>query len=208
VDSFRSLGDLPTRFGFTGPTGGQIFSLPYAEGQLLATLGDDWRRIRCEPQVHTWGGRATVAAPGAGLFTTSILRAGTLPVRVIYYLGDPSVVFSRFDPTGTVIAGTHIVTLLEGAFPLGVSGFLSPTASLLNLVPGGAPHTDPNAFRLGGGVAVQSFGDLFPLILLPGETLGFSPFTANTAYIFNVAWQEIPSQGDVQTSRSESALTP
>ena len=204
MDSFRGLGDLPVRMGFTGPTGGIVMGLPYAEGQLLATLTDDWRRIRLEPQLLTWGARGSQALV-AGQFNIQAFSAGRLAARIIYLstIGTTgNVVVSRTTITGLVAASTAPIVPLEAPTNLTVGGVSTVAAANLILFPSQvAQFLNAAGFALPTGTQNWN-GCIFPRLLLPGEFLVFQSVAGSPLEIM-IAWEQLPSLIDVLTSRAE-----
>jgi hypothetical protein len=212
MDAFRGLGDMPSRMGFTSSTGGRVDTLPYAEGQLIATLADDWRRIRLEPQLLTWGSRVQLGA-SVGNFHVCALSAGRLALRLRYF--DPvgttgGINISRTNITGLVLSTEAPIVPLEAPTHLPTGGVSTVAAArLLVFTPVAAQFLNPAGFKLlsaavGGVGALQSFhGEWLPRILLPGEFLVFQTDQVNIPLNFSIAWEQLPSLLDVLTSRAE-----
>lgn len=208
--SFRGLGDIPDRMGLTLEEGQRVTNLPYAEGQLLVTLVDDWRNLRCRPQVATYGSRILRAAGGAATFATLALVATRLPLRLIYcdvevtgaIISNP-VIVQRGEETSPIVA-VATASVLEGAG----SGSTFPEPATAEFRDHGTP-----ALTFGGVFSFllrqttftfgRGYGDWLPRILLPGETLKFRA-PVNQAIEVNLAWEEYPTMTDVVTSQAKS----
>jgi hypothetical protein len=205
VDSFRGLGDMPSRMGFTSSTGGRVDTLPYAEGQLIATLADDWRRIRLEPQVLTWGSRAQLAADVAN-FNVMAFAAGRLAARIKYLSTQGSaatVLVSRTNTTGLVVATTSPIVPLEAPTHLPTGGVSTvAAANLIEYVPVAGAFLNQQGFAL-TLTPGNTYGTWLPRLLLPGEFLVFQTQAINQALELSIVWEQLPSLLDVLTSRAE-----
>lgn len=196
MDSFRGLADLPARMGLT-VQGGTVQALPYSEGQLFVTITDDWRRIRCEPQVHTFGCRFNLAA-GAN-FNIAALAARRVPLRLIYadVNTDPAagdVLVSRTSITGLV------QTTSAPIVPLEVGTSTNADADPMVFAQVGAPFLNPLGFRLFPGAHENRW---LPRLLLPGEFLVFQVPVAASVLNLQLVWEELTNaQTDVLTSKA------
>lgn len=203
MDAFRGLGDLPERMGFTAPNGGRVSGLPYAEGQLLVTLTDDWRRIRLEPQLLAWGSRSTQAA-NIGFFNICALAAGRLALR-LNFVGitgsGGNIVCSRTNITGLVVLTEAPIVPLEAPTHLPTGGVSTVAAArVLQFSAIAAPFLNVLGWRLPSGTSVH--GTWLPRLLLPGEFLVFQSDVTGAPLDLGLSWEQPPSLIDVLTSRA------
>lgn len=205
--SFRTLYELADRFGLTLETGEQVMSLPYAEGQMLATLADDWTRARIEPQVLTLAHRSSVVAPGAGNFNYHSFEARAYPCRLVYLeTGANGVCFARVNQS-TLDSLANPPTLPIGIAPSVLEGPVTlaetPPSNQGGLFVRGFQVTtvlNPARFSILDAATTPNRSYL-PLILLPGESLLFMNINANTSTVLQVVWQQLLTQSDVLTSQ-------
>jgi len=195
--------------GLTFEQGQRVVSLPFAEGVTLTTLLDDWRRVRLEPQLLTFGSRLTRAAGGIGTFVLFSLAAGILPLRLIFVdietnvLAGARIVVQRTTGPPAVVTTGPITPLEAPTGATNVSAAVFQDHGAL-----GAQFLNPLGFSLfqNGGFAPSGHGSWLPRLLLPGEHLFFQA-PANTALDCTVAWEQLPTSTDVVTSQA-SRLSP
>lgn len=216
---YRGLGDIPDRMGLTFEEGGAVTDLPYAEGQTLSTLADNWTRVRLEPVILTWGAHVE-RLPIAGQRVMFTLQPRRVPVRIIHMAAElqtasasTALFYGRI--TGSGLPGASIVDpiLIEGENPLLALGqqpsgqtpdarFLdhgSTAFAALNTLSSPFMHAFFNQFdstmdhiRAGGNA----------IIVLPGQIFVWQGLQLATSGGLTVVWQELPSMVDVITAQN------
>ncbi len=196
--AFRTLEFIAQRMGFMFDNGGTVRALPYAEGQSLVTVADDYRRARVEPQVLTYASR--ILSPlVAGQYQTMALIANNLPLRVKY-----------IDVQGSTGNGANIENRPQtalAALGVGVNGPIAPLEQPRITTPAAVFQSFPSRvapFLTNAGFSRSGFGSyegtFLPRLLLPGEALVFQSDLAQALQI-QIVWEQLDAR-DVLTSRA------
>lgn len=207
MESYRGLADLPDRMGFTAAEGGRVDSLPFAEGQILATIVDTWARVRVPPNVLTWGLHAQ-NAPGA-LQQMYTIRPRRYPISItsLWFETDPpgqttSVRIVRHHGQGIPTGSPVIVTkMLEGSNDLqvGSDNVVVTQEADAQVQDHGGQVVFANA---SAPIILPGIPGIFPLpvYVLPGQSLVFQASIAAQIVGINIIWQQFSTNVDVLTS--------
>lgn len=196
--SFRGLDALRRRLGLVMDTGAAIRSLPYAEGQVLATLADDWRALRIPPLVQTFGWTGT--SPLVALRNSGIrLTAGASAVHLVDYSTDARCRMGIFTPAAGVsnlAPAAGFPSLLTGTPPdvgpiRSLAAFESYDVAGAHNSLGSYENFNVSYFS-GANEASMAPRSSASLWLLPGEAMCWTSLTNAQAFFVSVIWRELP----------------
>jgi hypothetical protein len=176
--------------GLTIDSGQTVHTLPYAEGQVLSTLADDWRGLRVPPLTRTFGA-SLVRALDAGNFSVARLTAGADAVEILYFaLGVGTVAFKMraAKPADAVLTTVVGIGVTQLTLPTPAPGVLANASASLST---GLVSSFGTSF-----LPSTDFGKLPPsrfprLWILPGDSMLWAGQNINTAMVLDVVWREV-----------------